>query len=278
VLLAQLGGAEAVHLIDIGIGSGTQWLAFLDALEASGRRPRLRLTGIDVPARDAEARLQRVGEALQERAARAGIDLTFEPVVGLVEDLEEAAFGVRPGEALAINAVFALHHVPTREASQCVTRDLHAVLRRLAALRPRVLTLVEPDVEHNDRTFPTRLCESFTHYLLVFDALAELLHQHPEQRAILEQSFFAREIHNIMVGEGTRRIERHARHQSWRGRLEQEGFEALDCAPLVGGLKRDLGLRAPMSLTADREILVLSWRKQPWIAASAWAPRAAARA
>lgn len=275
MLLTRLHGSEAVHLIDIGIGSGTQWLSFLDALAARGERPRLHLTGIDVPARDAEERLRRVGENLGVYADRLGIPCTFEPIVALVEEMDADDFGVRSGETLAVNAVFALHHVPTREAGQAPTRDLHAVLRRLAGLRPHVLTLVEPDVEHNDRSFTTRVCESFVHYLLVFDALAKLLHEHPEQRAILEQTFFAREIHNVMVGEGTQRIERHARHQSWRERLEQEGFAALDCAPLVEGMRNDLALQEPISLTADREILVLSWRQQPWIAASAWAPRAA---
>src|SRR5262249_58306082 len=97
-----------------------------------------------------------VGEAVRDRADRRGLPFSLEPIVALVQDLQPADFRVRPGEALAINAVLALHHVPEAETGDPAGRDRTAVLRRLRGLRPRALTLVEPDVEHHNMSFLPR--------------------------------------------------------------------------------------------------------------------------
>jgi hypothetical protein len=261
------------HVIDIGIGSGSQWFPFLEALARSrSGPPHLRLTGIDAPAPGTDQRLRQVGESLGAHAKRLGVPFCFEPVTALVEDLRPRDFRTRPDEALAINAVLALHHVPEAEPGAPSARDRNAVLRRLRRLRPRALVLVEPDVEHHALSFLPRLSESFVHYLTVFDALETLL-GHVRERGVIERAFFGRELRNIVIGEGAQRLERHERHQSWQRRLRRAGLSALDCGWLADGLRADLELGAPFALERDRGALLLSWKKVPLLAVSAWRPR-----
>src|SRR5436309_2149909 len=48
LLARALEDAPRIHLIDIGIGSGSQWFPFLEALAARpGGAPHLRLTGVE---------------------------------------------------------------------------------------------------------------------------------------------------------------------------------------------------------------------------------------
>jgi len=49
-ILRATEGARNLHVIDVGIGTGAQWYGLLAAFAARDDRPRLRLTGIDVPA------------------------------------------------------------------------------------------------------------------------------------------------------------------------------------------------------------------------------------
>jgi hypothetical protein len=275
LLAGALEDAPRIHLIDIGIGSGTQWFPFLEVLAARpGGPPHLRLTGVEVPAPGVPKRLDQVGAALAARAEELGVPFSFEPISALVETLEPADFRVRADEVLAINAVLALHHVPEAEPDGPPIPDRNAVLRRLCGLRPRILTLVEPDSEHHALPFLPRLSESFVHYLTVFDALASLLDGHGRERAVLERAFFGRELRNIVIGEGAGRIERHERHQSWQRRLSRAGFVALDCTGLADTLRTDLAIRDPFALALDQGALLLAWKQIPLLAVSAWTPGA----
>lgn len=65
-------------------------------------------------------------------------------------------------------------------------------------MRPLILTLVEPDSEHNALPLLQRLPEAFHHYLIVFEALDTLLANSPRARTVLESAFFGREIINIL--------------------------------------------------------------------------------
>jgi hypothetical protein len=276
VLAGALGDAGRIHIVDIGIGAGAQWLAFLDLVAGRFRdAPSIRLTGIDVPAPggNPRLRLQQVGRILAERASELGIPFTFDPVAGLVEELDLGALHARPGEPLVVNAVFALHHLHSSGTAVDGSSHRNTVLRRVHDLRPDVLTLVEPESEHNSLPFVPRVAEAMLHYLTVFEALDGLLPRDQPERATLEQDFFGREIFNVIVGEGVERVERHERHWSWHDRLTGQGFEPLDMSGLAGTLEDELQPRAPFGLKADQGALFLTWRTQRLIAASAWKPR-----
>lgn len=280
ILAGALAGAERIHLIDLGIGSGIQWPGFLDALARQGRaKPRVRLTGIDIPAPGADPgrELHRVGAMLRHHAAQAGLPFAYTPLACPIEQLDFDRLRAHPGEVVAVNAAFALHHVLPDEASPGAAASRGVILRGIRALDPAVLTLVEPDVAHNARGFIQRVRASFDHYLAVFDALATLLPSAPREREVIEQAFFGREIRNIVANEGAERVERHERHAAWRRRLLAAGFAPLDPAAMgVEVAAPDLlhGMGA-LAITRSQEALSLAWKGTPLIAASAWRARVA---
>jgi hypothetical protein len=280
-ILQAVGAQPEICLVDIGIGSGSQWFGFLDQLAAgSARRPSVRMVGVDVPisADESAARLDDVGESLREHAEQRGIAFSFQSKPTAVQDLDFDCLQRRPGEALAVNAVFALHHVPTTDGRSGAEDSRTSVLRRIRKLRPDVLTIVEPDAEHNALPLNLLARESIAHYLTVFDALATLLPGDEPERRTLEQAFFGREIRNIMSTDGLRRVERHERHANWRRRLKRHGFAPLAINREPEQLAEDLSAQRPVSIRPGRDGLLLTWKNRPVVAASAWTPRGVGRA
>lgn len=263
-----------MHLIDIGITPGTQWLSFFEQLAAAAdRTPHIHLTGIDVPysVDDPLKRLREVGTRLAACASHYGIDFTYQPIASNVEQLDFSQIEMRPDEALAINATLAMHHTPTADAVRDRAQSRDAVLARLRALKPRLLTLIEPDSEHNALPFVSRLCEAFHHYSAVFEALEAVLPQDSKEREVLEQAFFGREVMNVIAAEGPHRVERHERADAWRRRMTETGFELVPFTPqaIEQGLQT-LRLGSQFSLNESVGMVRLQFRKTALLAASAW--------
>jgi len=275
-ILEATTDAEAVHVVDVGIGAGTQWLDLIDRLAstAEGGRPRaLRVTGVDVPDAAGETlqALGRVGDQLRRYAGERGVDFGFRGVAASVEELRrgDAIWETRPGEALAVNASLALHHVEAEaygEGRGACPRD--QVLRVLAAEAPRVLTLVEPEADHNHSSLARRVAGARRHYGLVFEILGRVLDADPDCRAALERGFFGREIHNIIADDGPARVERHEPFASWSARLSSAGFapRRLNIEALAAELRPGGGF----SLATRGEALQLCFDGAPVLDASAW--------
>ncbi|MCB9703722.1 MAG: hypothetical protein H6711_17635 [Myxococcales bacterium] len=264
-ILAAAAGAAALHVVDIGVGAGVQWLDLIDRVAALGdARPRLRITGVDVPdaAGEVERALRELGARLSAHARARGVDLDFAGLARPIEAID--GFERRPGEVLAINASLALHHVAADEAGEGA-RD--QVLRRLAALRPEVLTLVEPEADHNHCALGRRLVGARRHYGLVFSILDEVLADDPAIRGALERGFFGREVANILGADGAARVERHEPLVCWQRRLRAAGFTpvASDLAALEAELAGE-----GFGLARRGQAVQLCWRGDAVLSFSAW--------
>lgn len=280
-ILQSVRRRSAVHLVDIGIGGGSQWFDFLEQL--AYRLPyctSVRLTGIDVPepGDNPGRRLNEAGESLRAFAEGLGLDFTFRAAPTPVQQMDFSLLDRLPGEALAINAVFALHHVPTSDASADGVDQRQQLLRRLHAASPDVLALVEPDAQHNALPLNLLTREALSHYLTVFDALSELLPEEIDQRQTLEQAFFGREILNIVGADGSRRVERHERHAAWRRRLREHGFRSAQLPMCSGLLPKRMTSHFPIAVRTRTDGLMLTWKDRPVVAASAWTPTAQVQA
>ncbi len=273
-LMHTLQYAARIHIIDIGIGSGTQWLHFFEQIRAwTPPPPSIRLTGIDIPvsAADPLQRLQQVGHVLQSRAEQLGISLVFHPIASRIETLDWRQLEVSSNDPVAVNATLALHHTPSADAVTEASQSRDAILRRIFALKPRILTLIEPDAEHNSLPFVQRIQEAFRHYLAVFEALDTLLGRCRTEQAILEDAFFGKEVVNIVAAEGPDRVERHKRSASWRQRLAGLGFNLIPFSQLaVRHVQRALSLSMPFRVSVDDRMTILSFGETPLLAASAW--------
>ncbi|CAK9183709.1 unnamed protein product [Ilex paraguariensis] len=253
---------ECVHVIDLDILQGYQWPAFMQALAARpGGAPFLRITGVG-PSPEV---VRETGRCLTELAHSLHVPFEFHPVGEKLEDLKPHMFNRRVGEALAVNSVNRLQHVP----GSCLG-NLLTMIRDQA---PNIVTIVEQEASHNGPYFLGRFLEALHYYSAIFDSLDATFPADSAQRAKVEQYIFAPEIKNIIACEGQERVVRHERLEKWRKIMEGKGFKGVALsANAVTQSKILLGLYScdGYRLTEDKGSLLLGWQDRAILAASAW--------
>jgi len=272
-ILEAVTDAPEVHILDLGIGAGLQWLHLLEMLASRpGGAPKVRITGVDIPAAEGapEARLVETGERLQQHAAQLGIEFSYTYLAARLEDVYLQDLYFAPSETLVVNAAFTLHHLPDQLLGLPDQRD--RVLQQIKQLQPKVFTLTEPDSEHNNLHFVPRLRESLRHYYTVFDVLDTVLPPQLPERQIIEQEFFGREIINVISCEGAARVERHERNAAWQRRLARTGFRPYTYAALAPQIVDYLQLHENFTLVKNGAGYSLCWKATPVVAATVWMP------
>ncbi|KAJ7006505.1 scarecrow-like protein 1 [Populus alba x Populus x berolinensis] len=122
----------------------------------------------------------------------------------------------KPGEALIVNFAFQLHHMPDESVSTVNERD--QLLRMAKSLNPKLVTVVEQDVNTNTAPFFPRFTEAYNYYSAVFDSLDATLPRESQDRLNVEKQCLARDIVNIVACEGDERIERYEVAGKWRAK------------------------------------------------------------
>nr|CAD1835306.1 unnamed protein product [Ananas comosus var. bracteatus] len=253
--LAVLDAARdraGIHVLDFDVGGGgAQHAALIRAL-AERRAPGLRITAVFDPTSPftpaAAAGARAVGDRLVKLAERAGVGLRFSVVSRRAAELDAAALGCVPGEALAVNLAFALSRVPDESVSPANPRD--ELLRRVRALRPRVVALVERDMNANTAPFAARFAEACAHYGALLESLdaaaaAAASLGGAAERARVEAAL-ARSAANAVAREGAERVERCEVFGKWRARMGMAGFEPVPLGPgVVEPVRNRLGSIRP---------------------------------
>ena len=267
-----IAGKPSVYLLDLGIGSGLQWFHFMDLLaNLPGKRPILHLTGIDLPDMshdDPAHKLRATGARLAAHAGRLGLDFNYTYVATHLEDFDLKSLAIDPSHTLVVNAALTLHHLADELVAIPDQRD--RVIEQIRFLRPQLLTLTEPDSEHNRLDFLPRLRESLRHYHTVFDVLDTLLPTDMPERRVIEQEFFGREILNVVAFEGSDRVERHERLDAWQHRLTRHGFVPATSHVTAAKIHEELDLHPQFSLATHNAGYTLRWKGTSIIAATAW--------
>ncbi|CAN7025602.1 unnamed protein product [Brassica rapa subsp. trilocularis] len=230
-----------VHIIDFQISQGSQWVTLIQAFAARpGGPPRIRITGID-DTTSAYARgggLSIVGNRLAKLAKQFNVPFEFNSVSVSASEVKLKDLGVRPGEALAVNFAFVLHHMPDESVSTENHRD--RLLRMVKSLSPKVVTLVEQESNTNTAAFFPRFKETMDYYDAMFESIDVTLPRNHKQRINVEQHCLARDVVNIIACEGADRVERHELLGKWRSRFEMAGFTSYPLSPLVNSTIKSL--------------------------------------
>ncbi|KAI3427760.1 GRAS domain-containing protein [Psidium guajava] len=280
-ILEAIDGQRAVHIVDLDIMHGVQWPPLMQAIvERSSSNdknalplpPTLRITGAG---HDLEA-LHRTGDRLSKFAQSLGLEFQFCPLL-LPHDALSVALhaaipseiSALPDEALAVNCVLCLHRLLKDDA-----RDVSIFLRKIKALRPRVVTVAEREASHNHPMFLQRFVEALDHYTAVFDSLEATLPPSSQERLALEQAWFGHEIADIIGEEGERRRERHERFESWEVLLRSSGFVNVPLSPFaLSQAKLLLRLHYPSEgyqLQIKNSSGFLGWQSRALFTVSSW--------
>ncbi|KAG0482786.1 hypothetical protein HPP92_010870 [Vanilla planifolia] len=278
-ILEAFAGCRRVHVIDFSMKQGMQWPALMQALALrDGGPPSFRLTGIGPPQPDNNDALQQVGWKLAQLADTINVDFEYRGfVANSLTDLEpymlESSIPAdgesEEPEVVAINSIFELHRLLARPGA------LEKVLATVRAVNPRIVTIVEPEANHNAGSFLDRFTESLHYYSTMFDSLegggggVEL-----QQDQLMSEVYLGRQICNVVACEGAERTERHETLSQWRGRMAKAGFEphhlgsnAFKQASMLLAL---FGGGDGYRVEEKEGCLTLGWYTRPLIATSAW--------
>ena len=263
-ILEAVEGHSVVHIIDLDLMQGFQWPGLIQSLsERDDGPPKLKITGIGTSCTS----LQDTGRRLAAFAETYGVPFEFHAVVGELEDLTPAELGAKAGEAVAVNCVMQLHRLVDGD-------KLQNFISGLRSIHPVMLTLVEQEASHNSSSFMGRFVEALHYYAAVFDSLDSSLPLASEERAKIEQLYFAQQIKNIVACEGADRIERHESLEVWQQRMVLAGFRqvplsshSITQAKLLLSLSPCDGYRLSQQAPGS---ISLNWQDRSLLTASTW--------
>ncbi|XP_058070702.1 scarecrow-like protein 21 [Magnolia sinica] len=264
---------DCVHIIDFQIAQGSQWITLIQALAARpGGPPHIRITGID-DSMSAYARgggLQIVGNRLSRLAQSCNVPFEFHGLDMSGCEIEADHLCVQPGEALAVNFAFQLHHMPDESVSTRNHRD--RLLRLVKSLSPKVVTLVEQESNTNTAPFFPRFMETLNYYTAIFESIDVTLPRENKERISVEQHCLARDIVNIIACEGAERVERHEVLGKWRARFTMAGFSPYPLSSWVNAtIKTLLEKYCENYRLEERDgVLYLGWMNRALVVSCAW--------
>ncbi|KHG21504.1 Scarecrow-like transcription factor PAT1 [Gossypium arboreum] len=264
---------DRVHIIDFQIAQGSQWITLIQAFAARpGGPPYIRITGID-DSTSAYARgggLNIVGKRLSKLARYFKVPFEFHAAAMSGCEVQREHLQVRPGEALAVNFAFMLHHMPDESVSTENHRD--RLLRLVKSLSPKVVTLVEQESNTNTAPFFARFLETLNYYTAMFESIDVTLPREHKERIDVEQQCLARDVVNIIACEGAERVERHELLGKWRSRFRMAGFTPYPLSSLVNAtIKTLLENYCDRYRLEERDgALYLGWMNRDLVASCAW--------
>jgi hypothetical protein len=224
VIVRTVRDLDSFTILDIGIGNGGQVKRLLDTLAEKGAKLQsAHIVGMD----PVQKNLDEANQRIETAKTNYPFSVDFLPLCSLVEELTDDEFrsiqGIAGGN-LVINSAFAFHHTshPLND-SQARTE----LLNRLASLKPRLLTLVEPNSNHDTEELTKRVHHSWEHFGNVF-ALVDEAGIDASHKYLIKGKFFAREIRDIFGVSDHFRCERHELYDSWLLRLFKAGFKPVD--------------------------------------------------
>ncbi|XP_062226541.1 scarecrow-like protein 8 [Phragmites australis] len=272
-IVEAVGDHRAIHLVDFDV-SAPQHAALIRYL-ADRRVPgtSLKTTAVTDPTspftQPLTATLLAIGERLKKLAERAGIEYRFKVVSCRAAELDASKLGCEPEEALAVNLAFALSHVPDESVSPANPRD--ELLRRVRALGPQVVTLVEQELNTNTAPLAARFSDVCAHYGAILESLDATLGRESAERARAEAAL-AKKASNAVGREGPDRLERCEVFGKWRARFGMAGFRPVALGPgIADQVVARVGPAPPLfTVKAENGVLRIGWMGRVVTVASAW--------
>ncbi|CAN1751633.1 Scarecrow-like protein 8 [Linum perenne] len=274
------------HVVDFDLGKGGQYMNLLYALSEriNGKNPAaavataaaavvVKITAVvlDSGSEEEKERLNAVGDTLRQVAERVGVTLQFKAVSCNLTDLTRESLMCQPDEPLAVNFAFKLYRMPDESVSTDNPRD--ELLRRVKAMEPRVVTMVEQEINSNTAPFMTRVNESCGYYTSLFESIDSTVPREPEREKVEEG--LGRKLSNTIACEGRERVERCEVFGKWRARMGMAGFKLQPLSQNVTeSMKARLesGNRANPGFTVKEENggASFGWMGKSLTVASAW--------
>ncbi|GAB2212548.1 hypothetical protein Droror1_Dr00020522 [Drosera rotundifolia] len=262
-----------IHIIDFQISMGSQWIPLIESLaRRPGGPPYIRITGVD-DENSAYVRgggLQLIGDKLVQVAESCEVPFQFHAAAMSGSQVKREHLRFWPGEAVAVNFPYLLHHMPDESVNTINHRD--RLIRLVKSLNPKVVTLMEQETNTNTASFMHRFIETLDYYNAMFESVDVAIPRDNKKRINAEMNCLARDVVNVIACEGAERIERHELLGKWKARFMMAGFKPWPLSPRATNAvktaisKYDENYRVRESDGA----LYLCWKQRNLASSSAW--------
>ncbi|CAI0546554.1 unnamed protein product [Linum tenue] len=271
--------SNGFHVVDFDIGQGGQYMNLLYALaeRLNGSPAVVKITAVPDGSGGEEERerLNSVGKSLRQLAEGLGIALHFNVAAAScckLGDLSRESLGCEAEEPLAVNFAFKLYRMPDESVTTENPRD--ELLRRVRAMEPRVVTVVEQEMSGNTAPFLARVNEACGYYGAVLESIEATVAQGEAERGRVEEGV-GRKLGNAVACEGRDRVERCEVFGKWRARMGMAGFRA---KPLSRAVTESMRARLNSTNRANPGFTVkednggacFGWMGKSLTVASAW--------
>ncbi|KAK6930269.1 Transcription factor GRAS [Dillenia turbinata] len=159
-IVEQGDSSEKVHLIDLGIGSGVQWIDFMQASAANPMEITVRSATIS------KDTINNIGNRLVNFANTMNIPLSFKVVlVTNIRSIRKDQFDIDTEEVVAVYAASCLSTLVAKPES------MDSLIEVIKSLRPQMMIFTEVEANLNSCDFVNHFIEAFFFYSVYFDCL-----------------------------------------------------------------------------------------------------------
>ncbi|CAI0467040.1 unnamed protein product [Linum tenue] len=272
-ILDNVERATKIHVVDLQIRNGLEWITLMQALESRQEYPveHLKITALVIGSGSAIEYTKRTGDQLKSFAETINIPLFSFHVVQIpdLKDFRAGLFETDPEEALVVFSEFFFNKFTSRPV------ELDRAMREIKIMNPRVMVMIETEANHNSPSFSSRFVETLFHYSAFFDCLEACMSpEHEPDRRIMETVIVTELVTNMLAAEGEERGMRSVKLDTWRsffarfGMVEQELSDVLLYqVKLVTG--KCSGWKF-CTTNWDDGSLTIGWKGTPMTSVSVW--------
>ncbi|PKI48191.1 hypothetical protein CRG98_031456 [Punica granatum] len=278
-IMEHTSTARRIHIIDLEILSGIQWIVLMEALAERARNNNdnrdetvelLRITAV-VSNLEFQNQVEETGSRLAKVADSMNLPFSFKLVLAPgMEGVLGDTFGTEHGETVVVYASLVLRTMIARP------NRLEGLMRAVKGTHPALMLVTEVEANHNSPSFMTRFIEALFFCSAYIDCLDECMGEGRDRhyrRAI--EGMLREGIRNMAGKEGEERVARSVKVEVWRAFFRRFGMaevglseSSLYQASLVAKSKQQF--ERSCSLEASGKALLVGWKGTPILSLSAW--------
>jgi sugar-specific transcriptional regulator TrmB len=212
---------KEVTIFEIGVGRGKQISDLLKTIAQKGYDvKKVNIIGLDPDINNIN-NSEKIINSLKDKL---NFEVNFYPQCTLLENFTDDNYKFIKDTAsgnLLINSAFTLHHTAHPLNDKEARIDL---LAKLKTLDPLLITIIEPNSDHDTENIVHRIKNCMGLFDSIFDLIDEA-DSDVRHKYLIKEKFFGREIRDIFGVSDYLRTERHEDTDSWIFKLFKAGFK-----------------------------------------------------
>ncbi|CAI0467030.1 unnamed protein product [Linum tenue] len=274
-IIENVTKANKIHVIDLKIGNGHQWVALMQGLMSlSDREPveLLRVTAVATITSN-QSSIKDTGNRLASFAE--SIEMPFQFNIVVIIDEDEAS-DFRPDRFDLDPVEEALVVYSERVLQTLIGQPLRIerMMRAIKQMNPRVMVTVEVEANLNSSSFTGRFVEAIFHYGAIFENLESSMARDNPNRLWVETGLLGHQVGNILASEGVDRYVRSVNLNVWRKFFARFGMVELEPSLTASHQARWFLDRftagTPYTIESNEKSLILGFEGTPMLSVSTW--------